>query len=172
VTAALERTRDEERINRRGLVVVLLLAVAVAGWIAWRAFSAPVLEDGEHFVLVTAFRPSTITVDPALFLIGEPAREAARDAGAIGPDEELPDPFYIQNPDVERVVLKVAGGFRAHLINAVTLEFGTPLDAEAFAHLFDGQVMPETYGFTPEGFPMTIRVANGQAIRAEQQYVP
>ena len=171
--AALDRTRAEKRVGRLRLVVVLLLTVAVAGWIAWRAFSAPPLEDGEHFVFVTAFRPSTITVDPALFLVGDPAREAARDAGAVGPEEELPDAFYVQNPDVERVVLNVAGGFRAHLINAVTLEFGTPLDAEAFASLFDGQVLPDpTYGFTPDGFPMTIRVENGQVTRAEQQYVP
>jgi hypothetical protein len=173
MTPSLDRASEVERIDRRWLVVLLLAAAAVAGWIGWRAFSTPELEDGEHFVFVTAFEPTLITVDPALFFSGEEALAAARDDGVIGPSEELPNPFYVRNPEAERVILDVAGSFHAKLINAVTLEFGAPVDANGFANLFQGAVIPDpVYGFTPDGFPMVIAVEGGEVTAATQQYIP
>ena len=50
----------------------------------------------------------TVTADFAEFLGEEEAVQAAREDGAIGPDESLPNPYYIRNADPQTQVLTLA----------------------------------------------------------------
>ena len=49
-----------------------------------------------------------MTADFAEFLGEEEAVQAAREDGAIGPDELLPNPYYIRNADPQTQVLALA----------------------------------------------------------------
>jgi hypothetical protein len=135
--------------------------------------SSVVLEDGQHFVLVSSTTATVMTVDPAEVLGGAEAVEAARTDGAIGPGEELANPFYLRNPTRETRRLPLAAGFEARLIDASTIQLGPSLDGDELAALFSGGASPEAYyGFAPGELPMMITVVQGAVTQAEQHYLP
>jgi hypothetical protein len=55
------------------------------------------LPDGRHFGYITAIEGIAIDFDEAEFLTGEEANARAREDGAIGPDETVPNDYYIDD---------------------------------------------------------------------------
>jgi len=68
----------------------------------------PGLEEQFAFIVSVDFDARTVTADFAEFLGEEEAVQAAREDGAIGPDESLPNPYYIRNADPQTQVLALA----------------------------------------------------------------
>lgn len=133
------------------------------------------LPDGEHFGFVSAFDGETLTVDPAEFLSDEEAVSAAREDGEIGPGEDLPNPFYLRNPDAEQIRLAVAPGFEVTLVDHRGTRPGT-VDATTLAALFAGDADASwVYGWFDgpvQQMPMVLEVAGGEVVRADQRYLP
>ena len=65
------------------------------------------VEDGDQFALVNDVTAGVVTLDPAMLLTGDAAVEAARADGVIGPDEDLPNDFYISNPVKESLQVPI-----------------------------------------------------------------
>jgi hypothetical protein len=67
------------------------------------------LPDGAHTVRVASLDSAGwLEVDPVRFLTGDEARAAAREAGFIQPGEDLPNDFWIDDPDDVVFALRLA----------------------------------------------------------------
>lgn len=110
------REPDDLRARNRTILLVIVV-VAILGTIglgllaAWGAFTlspddqpppSPTvagMPGGETFAYLVEVGSDSVTIDPARMLTGEQARAAAAEDGVIGPNEDLPNDFYIVNPD-------------------------------------------------------------------------
>lgn len=127
----------------------------------------------EQFAFVRAIDLATITFDPAVMLTGEAAREAAQEAGVIGEGEDLPNDFYIDNPDraTETAGLDPAGtfvllGFDESLaIAEETVDLG-----RLVAILSEGS--DQFYGIVPGEFPASLTIAGDTVTGLHQVYLP
>jgi hypothetical protein len=144
-----------------------------------------VLADGAHFGFVRRVEGGTVTFDPARFLSGDAALEAARAAGAIGEGEDLPNDFFIANQTAEdEVTVPVADAAVFTLIGFD--ETNSPLEdvavtyselADLFAAPADGRdVMTadgrSIYGFVAGDLPMNMIIEGGEVAGGAQQYLP
>ena len=68
----------------------------------------PGFQEQFAYIVSVDFDAGIVTADFAEFLGGEEAVQAAREDGAIGPDESLPNPYYIRNADPQIQVLALA----------------------------------------------------------------
>jgi hypothetical protein len=126
----------------------------------------------EFFAFVLAVDESHLTFDPAEFLTGDAAHDAAVAAGVIGEDEELPNDFFIANPaeDSETATLSAAGAY-------VLLGFDENQEIEEVevdrdelvAALNDGEGY---YGIVAGETPMMLVTSGGEVIAATQVYLP
>lgn len=133
------------------------------------------ISDGAHFGFVRQVADDDLVIDPAEFLSGERALNAAGAAGVIGATEDLPNDFYIDNPDGKDARLDVdltaqftllesngAGEITEKIVSygeLARLRAGTD-DASAY------------YGFVVGELPMILTVADSRVTGGKQQYLP
>lgn len=132
------------------------------------------MPTGTTFVFVRGVEGGALILDPASFLSGEEALEAAHEDGAIPADEELPNDFYIRNLEVESLIFPVAEGATFTLIG---FDSGGGLadvkvDRATFEALLLGGDTTEYYGFIPTELPMTVEIEDGEVTGGRQQYLP
>lgn len=138
--------------------------------------SAPLpIPDGEMFGFVTAVDAASVTFDPARMLSGQEAREAATADGAIGPGQDVPNDFYIDNPDADLLGLPVADDLQPTVL---TFDSGgditeTDITLSELAVAFTGDYPGVAiYGLVAGEFPMTVVVDEGTVVEMTQVYLP
>ncbi|MCZ7662866.1 MAG: hypothetical protein M5U22_08010 [Thermoleophilia bacterium] len=133
------------------------------------------IADGEQFGFVREVAAGTLVFDPAEFLTGEAAVAAAREAGVIGEDEDLPNDFFIRNTDTSEETVPVDSAITFTLVGfdsagALTDEEVSYAELE---QLFAGGAdTAQVYGFVPGELPMTLTFAGGKVAGGVQQYLP
>lgn len=135
------------------------------------------LPDGEWFGFVTVNGdngPTVVTIDIAEILTGEEARKAAVDAGVIEEGEDLPNDFFIDDPDDEFEILTLADDAVIKVLSAMTPETYLTIDAATLESLFNGSYAGEpVYGISPDmPAPMNITVEDGLVTIIESVYLP
>jgi hypothetical protein len=128
------------------------------------------------FGFVHRIEAGTLVFDPAEFLTGPEGVAAARAAGVIGPDEDLPNDFYILNEDTteEREVV-IADGARFTLIgfDGSGALADRPVTTEELSELLSGEAeSTEFYGFVRGSLPMTLSLGGDAITAGAQQYLP
>ncbi len=105
-------------------------------------------------------------------LTGEEARRAAIEAGFISEGEDLPNDFFIANPDatVEVVPLSPDATYRL-LLFAQGVPTETEVDYTEFAAVLGGDTV-DVYGVADGELPATIVVAGGVIVSVSQVYLP
>jgi hypothetical protein len=174
----------------RGRVsVVLFLALAAAGCGAWgnrtpsegsTASPSDRKAAGEQFGFVTKADAAkrTITFDPAEWLDGEEGRLAAVEDGSIGPDESLPNDYYIRNPDKRTRVLELAPSATVHAAVPVTaLAVRRPAACSGNSNCTSYSVsLPAFFASFRErhhgGLKFWLTIRDGDVVRLDEQYVP
>jgi hypothetical protein len=136
------------------------------------------IPDGEWFALVTVGEDETghvtLGIDLAEMLSGQAAHDAAVDAGVIDDDEELPNDFFIDNPES---VLELV-----HLVDAVTITVlsgdnpatGRIIDVDELVALYEGSYEgPAVYGIAPhQPIAMDVTITDGLVASASAVYLP
>lgn len=134
--------------------------------------SADTLPDGETFGFIHHFDGTAVFFDPAEIFTNEEAVKAARDDGAIAADEDLPNPFYIRNPDTAMVRVPVSKQFTVTVLDNQQLDTTHRLDAGQFASLYCADGAPTWLYSSPENLAAVLRVSKGLVVRADERYVP
>ncbi|MCX8032495.1 MAG: hypothetical protein N3B14_03745 [Thermoleophilia bacterium] len=114
-----------------------------------------------------------ISIDYAEMLTGEEARQAAIEAGEIGPDEDLPNDYYIRNVNPKKRV------FRVSLSVAITTStrwaphdgMDAPCTWEDFKSFWSGGPLPEGDRHL-HLCPWWIVRDGDLVIRIDEQYLP
>jgi hypothetical protein len=159
---------------KRALLALVLASIACgldATPTATPGASVPTSTD-EFFAFVLSAEDAELTFDPAEILTGDEAHDAAVAAGVISEDEDLPNDYFISNPeeDSQTVVLSAAGSFvllgfdAGGAIQEVTVDRD-----ELITALQDGEGY---YGIVVGETPMTLVVSGGEIIAASQVYFP
>lgn len=133
--------------------------------------SVPASTD-EFFAFVLSAEGEELTFDPAEILTGDEAHDAAVAAGVISEDEDLPNDYFISNPeeDSQSAVLSAAGSFVLLGFDAGgAIEEVTVDRDELITALQDGEGY---YGIVVGETPMTLVVSGGEIIAANQVYFP
>jgi hypothetical protein len=138
--------------------------------------SAPApLGDGEHFGFIRDVGPGVLVFDPAELLTGEAAVEAAREDGVVGEGEDLPNDFYIDDPESETVDLPIAGDVVVSLLGFDTSGAIEPttVTPDALLGLWDGSEDADGfYGFVVGELPVRVVIAGGIVATVTQEYLP
>lgn len=135
------------------------------------------IPDGTHFGFVRDVAEHGVLFDPAEFLSGEAALNAARAAGFIGPTGDLSDNFYIDNPNVEGVPLKVDPAAEFTLITWDSAGDLTEkvVSFDELARLWSGptydHILQDT-DFVLGELPITLTISEGRVTGGEEQYLP
>jgi hypothetical protein len=122
------------------------------------------LPDGKWFGFVTVDGdngPTVVTIDIAEILSGEEARKAAVDAGVIEEGEDLPNDFFIYDPDDEIEVLTLADDVVIRVLSASTPETYLTIDASTLESLFNG-----SYSGEPVSWPISRNGLPGSSSRS------
>ena len=135
------------------------------------------LADGAWFAFISVdgeYGPTMLTVDVAEMLTGEPAREAAVKAGVIGEDEELPNDFFIANPDSEVVRVKVAEDAVISVLSGESPDTPMIIDGVTLESIYNGSYNgPAVYGIAPDQpFAVNLTIVDGVATAVEAVYLP
>lgn len=135
------------------------------------------LPDGKWFGFVTVNGdngPTLVTIDLAEILTGEEARKAAVDAGVIEEGEDVPNDFFIHDPDDEVEALTLADDAVIRVLSGMTPETYLTIDAATLESLFNGSYSGEpVYGISPDlAVPMDITVEDGFITIIESVYLP
>ena len=130
------------------------------------------LVNGETFAWVRGLTGDGLLVDPAEFLSGEEARQAAVEAGVIEEGEDLPNDFFIRDESDETSVVPVAEAAEFALL---LFEDGspveTPVDYAEFVAALDGS-NPDVYGVMDGVIPATVTIEGGEIVSVVQAYLP
>jgi hypothetical protein len=141
----------------------------------------PALPDGEMFARVTPASRRTddhvvLRIDPAELLTGQPAHDAAVDAGVIGEDEELPNDVFIVDPDdaTQTVAVDDDATVTVQIAPADAPLITVTVSAEQLYDVFDGAIGDgAVYGVLPgEPLPLRLTIARGTVTAAEYVYLP
>lgn len=170
--------------NTKGIVITagILLSIALAACTTTADPSepepAPAISDGEWFAMVTVGEDEsgsmTLGVDLAEMLTGQEAREAAIEDGVIGEDEDLPNDFYIDNPEVVYELLHFSNDPEILVLSGADPGQGILIDPAQLSELYDGTYTGEpVYGVAP-GTPiaMNVSVLNGEITKTAMVYLP
>lgn len=133
--------------------------------------------DGVWFAFIQAGGPGSdgqIVIDPAEMLTGDEAHDAAVDAGVIGEDEDLPNDFFILNPDDEMYLVGFSPSAEISVLPAMDLESPLTVSGADLVSILTGSYAgDEIYGVVagePAAFEVT--VSGGVVTEAEQVYLP
>ncbi len=136
------------------------------------------IDDGKWFAMVTVGEDETgamtLGVDLAEMLTGEEARQAAIADGVIGEDEDLPNDFYIDNPDRVYELIRMGENSEIEVISGDDVNQTLSLDPSEFAALYQGTyVGSPVYGVVPnEPMAMNVTIQDGLAVSASAVYLP
>jgi hypothetical protein len=186
-----EREIEAMRASVKWVIGAVLLVAAVLGLAASLSVfpfereaeaeapePTPALEDGRYFAFVMAGEDETgsysMGVDLAEMLTGEQARLAAVEDGVIAEGEDLPNDFYIDNPEFAYELLRVADGAVFDMISGDDTTQKVALDVDEFAALYNGTYVGfAIYGVVPlEPIAMDVTVTDGVIAHAEAVYLP
>lgn len=136
------------------------------------------IPDGDWFGLVTVVRDSqgkiTLGVDLAEMLTGQEAHDAAVDAGVITEDEDLPNDFFIANPETKVEVMDLEDGASIEVISSDDVSTSLVIDAEQLYALYEGTYTgTDIYGIAPgQPIAMDITVSDGLVTALSAIYLP
>jgi hypothetical protein len=139
--------------------------------------TAGTIPDGVHFGFVRQVTADTLTFDPAEFLGGEQALEAARADGSVGPTEDLSDPFYIRNADEGEILLEVdpAAQFTLFVAPEQSELVKKTVSIGELARLFAGGAQdphaPYYTGFE-YGLSIDLNISGGRVTGGTEKYLP
>ncbi len=135
------------------------------------------LADGEWFGFVSVVRDGErvfVSFDDAEMLSGEDARQAAADAGMIKPGDDVPNDFFIANPDPIAIELRVHSGAEFFVLSGMDPGVELVTDIDGIESLYSGSYAgPPVYGIIP-GSPiaMQVDVSGGELVAAHAVYLP
>lgn len=136
------------------------------------------LADGVHLAFVIVGEDEngvkTLGLDLARMLSGEEARDAAVEDGVIGEGEDLPNDFYIDNPDKVYELLQVNDSAVFDMISAEDVSLTVAVDLADLEALYeDTYVGSPVYGVVA-GQPilMEVTVSDGLVSGAKAVYLP
>lgn len=129
----------------------------------------------EQFAFVRAIDESEVQFDPATMLTGDEAVAAARADGVLAEGEDLPNDYYISNPDTEETVAALDPDGEYYLIG-----FGTPggelidrrMSLDDLVAVLNGANSDLFYGIIPGEVPMILTLSGDTVVAAHQQYLP
>lgn len=135
------------------------------------------LSDGSWFGWVRVDEASTgveLIIDPAAMFTGAEAHAAAVAAGVIAPHEDLPNDFFIDNPDDEvftNLVTTDATLIVRSAVDPAEQIYLTPDDLhQLFNGTYEGHLI---YGIIPgQSIPMSVTISGGMVTAANQVYLP
>ena len=159
------------------LMMLMLVATAFSacGSSSTTTTAGSAIADGERFGFVREVAAGALVFDSAEFLMGDAAIAAAREAGVIGEDEDLPNDFFIRNTDSSQETVPVDPAVTFTLVGFDSA--GSLTDKEVsyadLEELFAGDAdTAQVYGFVPGELPMTLTFAGGKVVGGVQQYLP
>lgn len=137
----------------------------------------PALADGERFGFVSVVREGErliVSFDEAEMLTGDAARQAAVEADVIEPGEDLPNDFFIFNPDEAAVELRVASGAEFFVISGTNVGVELVTDISGIESLYSGSYGgPPVYGIVPASpIVMQVDISGGELVEAHAVYLP
>ena len=136
------------------------------------------IADGTHFAMVTVGTDETgqvtLGVDLAEMLGGEEARQAAIEDGVIGEGEDLPNDFYIRNPENVYELLHFGDSVDVTVISAVDPGATLQISPEELLAIYSGEKVDDNiYGIVAgQPIAMNLTVFNGEVVQAEAVYLP
>lgn len=133
------------------------------------------LPEIEQFAFVRGIDQSEIRFDPATMLTGEEAVEAAQADGVLAEGEDLPNDFYISNPDREETVATLDPDGAYYLIGFSSYGgalVNRQLTLEELVAVLNGENAEAFYGIIPGDVPMILTLDGNTAVAAHQQYLP
>jgi hypothetical protein len=111
--------------------------------------------------------------DPALWLSGSTANRAAREDGAIGPRETVPNDYYIRDESRRLLTYRVPAGARATVItNDARGLCSTRVPVSELAQIVRGRNPARRRLFAGNRLGYWIRVATDTVRAFDQQYQP
>lgn len=140
--------------------------------------AATPIPDGAWFGFVTAAESETgepmLGVDRAEMLSGSAAYEAAVEAGVIGVGEEVPNDFFIHNPESIVEMMPLDDGITITVLSGNDPASSIVVDADQLTALFDGTyVGPPVYGVVAhEPIAMDLLIRDGRVAAAQAVYLP
>jgi hypothetical protein len=174
--------------NQSKLGGVVALVIAACGGVGAPPATTPVATTStsttvattveteiEQFAFVRAIDGSEIRYDPATMLTGEEAVEAARADGVLGEGEDLPNDFYISNPDTEETVATLDPDGAYYLIGFSSYGgelVNRQLSLDELVAVLNGANSDAFYGIIPGDVPMILTLNGDSAVAARQQYLP
>ena len=136
------------------------------------------IDDGEWFAMVTVGEDesgeSTLGVDLAEMLTGEEAEDTAVEDGFISEGEDLPNDFYIRNPENASELLHFADAAEILVISSTDTSEMISISPEDLEQLYEG-THPDGdiyYLAANTPIPMDVTISNGEVTRASQVYLP
>lgn len=136
------------------------------------------IADGTHFAMVTVGTDDsgevTLGVDLAEMLGGEEARQAAIEDGVIGEGEDLPNDFYIRNPENVYELMHFGDSVDVTMISAVDPGSTLQISPTELLAIYSGDKVDDTIYGVVVGQPiaMNLTVFNGEVVQAEAVYLP
>ena len=137
--------------------------------LSWTDVSLP---DGTQFGWVRHFDGHALYLDPAEFFSDDEATEAAREDGELGVTEDLPNPFYIRDPDADVVRIEVAGAFTLTVIDGALYPDERTLRRGALALMYCPNADTTWMYSPPDRLPAQLEIFGGIARSATEQYLP
>jgi hypothetical protein len=113
----------------------------------------------------------TLVFDLEQFFSGDAANQAALEDGVIGPDESVPNDYYIRNVNPKLRTVPISSDLQIVLIkwsNCCDHTFSPNL--ATFAQSFPGP--GPTHDFRGPSSPYWLTVENGVIVKIEEQYLP
>jgi hypothetical protein len=131
---------------------------------------------GEQFGYIrsvsTAGPVATLAFDQAEFLTGKEAQEAAEEDGVVEPGEQVPNDYYIRNPDKATKTYPIANDTRITAKRCSLCRNGKPGELGPFlASFMQGRkTFADPYRGKYSLYWLTIE--NGRVVAIDEQYVP
>lgn len=181
-----------------GALVALGLSAVAAGWgvvalfvpvrsdtdsgdrgptVVTEGSEAPIV-DGDWFGLVTVGGDETgrltLGVDLAEMLSGPAAHEAAVEAGVITSADELPNDYFVYNPESTLELIHLAGQAKITVLSGKDPGTGIVVNGEELLALYEGSyVGPPIYGIVAhQPIAMDLVVRDGLVASAAAVYLP
>ena len=153
-----------------GLVIVGVLSVSAATALRQLAGPPPSLTQYGYVRAVSKVGATyRVRFDPAFWLSGETANRAAREDGAIGPGESVPNDYYIRNESRKTLIYTVP---RTARVTVVTLgPRSTRIPVSELAAITRG-ANPKGRKLYGRSLGYWARIAGDRVVRLDQQYQP